>query len=300
MTVVLSILDQSPVADDRDTARAVRDTVRLARAVDDLGYRRFWVAEHHNSATFAGTAPVVLAATLLENTKQMRIGTGGVLLPRHDPAHVAETFHLLADLHPGRVDLGIGRAGGPAATFPAKVELLRQTLARLRVDRPAGSGPELWLLGSSTVAAELAGEQDIDYCFGHFLSPAAAGPALAAYTARSALRPVLAVRVFVSPGGRRAGVLAADYLLWRARKDLGANEPLPSEGEDDRHPWTAAERIHAAHAAGAILVGDPAEVSARLTELAAEHGVEEVVVNTLAPDVADRVRTYELLAEAMA
>ncbi|MEV7628771.1 MsnO8 family LLM class oxidoreductase [Actinoplanes sp. NPDC089786] len=299
MSVALSVLDQSPVAHDRDTARAVRDTVRLARAVDDLGYRRFWVAEHHNSATFAGAAPVVLAATLLENTKQMRIGTGGVLLPRHDPAHVAETFHLLADLHPGRVDLGIGRAGGPAATFPAKVDLLRRTLAQLRAGRSSGSGPALWLLGSGTVAAELAGEQGIDYCFGHFLSPAAAGPALAAYTARSVRRPTLAVRVFVSPNGRRAGVLAADYLLWRARKDLGANEPLPCEGEADRHPWTAAERIHAAHDAGAIVVGDPAEVGVRLTELAAAHGVEEVVVNTLAPDLADRIRTYELLVEAM-
>jgi alkanesulfonate monooxygenase SsuD/methylene tetrahydromethanopterin reductase-like flavin-dependent oxidoreductase (luciferase family) len=298
MTVVLSILDQSPVAHDGDTARAVRDTVRLARAVDDLGYRRFWVAEHHRSASFAGTAPAVLTAALLENTTHMRIGTGGVLLPRHDPGHVAETFHLLADLHPGRVDLGLGRAGGPAETFPGRLRQLRHTLAGLRDGRPAGAGPALWLLGSGTTAAELAGAHDIGYCFGHFLSPGAAGPALAAYTARASRRPALAVRVFVSPDAHRAEELAADYLLWRARKDLGADEPLPPGGAAGRHAWTAAERARAHHAAQAIIVGGPAAVLARITGLAAESGVDEVVVNTLAPEVGDRIRAYELLAEA--
>jgi luciferase family oxidoreductase group 1 len=171
MTVTLSILDQSPIAHDGDGAQAVQDTVRLARAVDGLGYRRFWVAEHHHSASFAGAVPIVLAASVLENTKHLRVGTGGVLLPRHDPSHVAESFHLLADLHPGRVDLGIGRAGGPADTFPDKLHHLRQALCTLRAGRTAGTGPALWLLGSGGTGAELAGEDGIGYCFGHFLRP---------------------------------------------------------------------------------------------------------------------------------
>ncbi|RZU53773.1 luciferase family oxidoreductase group 1 [Krasilnikovia cinnamomea] len=299
MTLTLSVLDQSPVAAGADAARAVRDTVRLARAVDPLGYRRYWVAEHHGSASFAGTSPAVQAAVLLQHTAQMRIGTGGVLLPRHDPVQVAETFHLLADLHPGRVDLGLGRAGGPAYTFPGKLELLRDSLARLRGARGGGTGPGVWLLGSGTTAAELAGQHGIGYCAGHFLNPAASGPALAGVRAVSSAAPlILAVRVFVAATSERAQAQAADYLLWRSRKDLGAQEPLPRSGHAAQHRWSAAECERAAQNRRAIVVGDPSEVRTQLTALAARHGVEEIMVNTLLPDLGERVRTYELLAAA--
>ncbi|GAB1691080.1 MsnO8 family LLM class oxidoreductase [Krasilnikovia sp. M28-CT-15] len=299
MTLSLSVLDQSPVTDGADAAQAVRDTVRLASAVDPLGYRRYWVAEHHGSASFAGTSPAVQAAVLLQHTRHLRIGTGGVLLPRHDPVQVAETFHLLADLHPGRVDLGLGRAGGPAYTFPEKVELLRRSLALLRRTRGCGTGPGLWLLGSGTTAAELAGQHRIGYCAGHFLNPGASGPALAGVRAVNSAAPlILAVRVFVAMTTDRAQAQAADYLLWRSRKDLGAQEPLPRSGQAAQHRWSAAECARAEQNRRAIVVGDPNEVCSQLTGLADRFGVDEIMVNTLLPELAERMQTYELLAAA--
>jgi luciferase family oxidoreductase group 1 len=120
MTLRLSILDQSPIPVGGAPAEALIATRRLARSADGLGYHRFWVAEHHGAAGFAGTAPEIMIASLLEHTRRLRIGSGGVLLPRYEPRKVAEVFRVLGALHPGRVDLGIGRAGGIAREFPRR------------------------------------------------------------------------------------------------------------------------------------------------------------------------------------
>ncbi|MBY8852140.1 MsnO8 family LLM class oxidoreductase, partial [Saccharothrix sp. MB29] len=119
--MLLSVLDQSPVPEGGTRADALRATVGLAAAVEPLGYHRFWVAEHHGSAAFAGTAPEITAGGVLAATSSMRVGSGGVLLPRYQPAKVAEVFTVLSALYPGRVDLGVGRAGGPAGDFPQKL-----------------------------------------------------------------------------------------------------------------------------------------------------------------------------------
>lgn len=117
MSLQLSVLDQSPVSEGMTRATAITSTVRLATALDNLGYSRFWVAEHHDSPGFAGTAPEILVASILDNTEQLRVGSGGVLLPRYSARKVAEVFSVLSALHPGRVDLGVGRAGGPRQAF---------------------------------------------------------------------------------------------------------------------------------------------------------------------------------------
>lgn len=299
MAIALSILDQSPVTAGSTPARALDDTAELARATDHLGYRRYWVAEHHHSASFAGTAPAVLAAVLLQNTKHMRIGSGGVLLPRHDPVSVAEQFQILADLHPGRVDLGIGRAGGPADTFPEKLAVLRETLAAPRSGATPGAGPEIWLLGTGTTTAELATRQRLGFCFGHFLSPSGSHDTLERLRSTNGGAPrTLAVRVFVAATAATAEAQAADYLLWRSRKDLGADEPLPPAGAADRHRWSAAERTRANRNSRAIVVGDPRRVRDTLVAMAAEHHVDEVVVNTLLPTIEERHAAYQLLSHA--
>ena len=120
MTLRLSILDQSPIPAGGEPAEALIATRRSAHSADGLGYHRFWVAEHHGAAGFAGTAPEIMIASMLEHTRRLRIGSGGVLLPRYEPRKVAEVFRVLGALHPGRVDLGIGRAGGITREFPRR------------------------------------------------------------------------------------------------------------------------------------------------------------------------------------
>ncbi|MEU9254954.1 LLM class flavin-dependent oxidoreductase [Streptomyces sp. NPDC048270] len=300
----LSVLDQTPVGEDHTPDQAVRASVDLARAAEDLGYTRYWVAEHHGSPGFGGSAPEILAGAVLAGTSRMRVGTGGVLLPRYHPAKVAEVFGVLASLHPGRVDLGIGRAGGPAHDFPQRLADLRALLAEGGVVPHAPVPPQMWLLGAGRESARLAGRLGTEFAFGHFFSPAG-GPAAfeeyrAAFTAATGHRAggALAVRVVTADSAGRAEELAQSLLLWRARKDLGHDRPLPSYETTRRHRWTGAELERAKVHRTALVSGAPEQVHAALTALASAHGVDELIINTLTPDPADRQRSYELLAEA--
>ncbi|MFJ8589460.1 MsnO8 family LLM class oxidoreductase [Streptomyces sp. NPDC093595] len=317
MTVRLSVLDQSPVGEGFTHSDALRASVELAERADALGFTRYWVAEHHHSPGFAGTAPEILAGTLLSRTRRMRIGTGGVLLPRYEPLKVAEVFSVLASLHPGRVDLGLGRAGGPAARFPQQVQEVSRLLG-LGGGQGGGAGslpplpplvsaaeipPRLWLLGAGTRSAALAGELGTSFAFAHFLAPDPGVVALEGYRqglAASAWGPqkgVLAVRVVTADTQERADGLALSLLLWRSRKDLGQDRPLPSVDAARRHRWSTAEAERAAVNSQALVTGTPERVREELERLATAHGVDELVINTLTHDPADRVRSYELLAQ---
>ncbi|MEJ2852396.1 MULTISPECIES: MsnO8 family LLM class oxidoreductase [unclassified Saccharothrix] len=289
--MLLSVLDQSPVPEGGTPAQALRATVDLAIAAEALGYHRFWVAEHHGTAAFAGSAPEITASAVLAVTTSMRVGSGGVLLPRYAPAKVAEVFSILGALHPGRVDLGVGRAGGPAHDFPEK---LVELLARL----PAG--PPLWLLGASTGSAALAAELGTAYCFAHFLNPGPGVAAMTRYRETARRRGALAVRVLVADTEAEARRLSRALLLWRARRDLGHDEPIPDPDRAAGHEWSAAERDRAAVGVNALVSGTPEQVRARLLDLADRHGVDELVVNTLTHAPADRLRSYRLLAQALA
>ncbi|MER7731329.1 LLM class flavin-dependent oxidoreductase [Streptomyces erythrochromogenes] len=300
----LSVLDQTPVGEDHTADQALRASVDLARAAEDLGYTRYWVAEHHGSPGFASSAPEILAGALLARTSRMRIGTGGVLLPRYDPAKVAEVFGVLASLHPGRVDLGIGRAGGPARDFPQRLADLRTLLGAGGVVPHPPVPPQMWLLGAGRESARLAGLLGTDFAFGHFFSPAGGPEAFDDYRSqfrRTTGRPAggaLAVRVVTADSAGRAEELAQSLLLWRARKDLGQDAPLPSYETTRRHRWTGAELERAKVHRAALVSGAPEQVHAVLTGLVATHGVDELIVNTLTADPSDRRRSYELLAEA--
>ncbi|MGW9068956.1 MsnO8 family LLM class oxidoreductase [Streptomyces yangpuensis] len=242
----LSVLDQTPVGEDHTPDQALRASVDLARAAETLGYTRYWAAEHHGSPGFASSAPEILAGALLAHTSHMRIGTGGVLLPRYDPAKVAEVFGVLASLHPGRVDLGIGRAGGLARDFPQRLAQLTALLGEGGVVPHPPVPPQMWLLGAGRESARLAGLLGTEFTFGHFFSPAGGTEAFDDYRAqfrRATGRPAggaLAVRVVTADSAGRAEELAQSLLLWRARKDLGQDAPLPSYETTRRHRWTGA------------------------------------------------------------
>ncbi|ONI92136.1 luciferase family oxidoreductase [Saccharothrix sp. ALI-22-I] len=304
----MSVLDQSPVPDGGTEAEALRASLALARAAEELGFARYWVAEHHGSAAFAGAAPEVMVGAVLAVTTSMRVGSGGVLLPRYPSVKVAEVFRILSALHPGRVDLGVGRAGGPAADFPRK---LVELLARL------GPEPPVWLLGASTGSAELAARLGTAYCFAHFLNSDPGEAAMSRYHAGGSVRGdvaspssggdavpeprgAVAVRVMVADTAGEADALAEAFLLWRSRRDLGHDETLPGSDRVRRHRWTPAELDRAAVNRRTLVHGTAEQARTALIGLADAHGVCELVVNTLTHDPADRLRSYRLLAEAMA
>jgi luciferase family oxidoreductase group 1 len=215
----LSVLDLAPVRTDQTSADALRASVALAQVADDEGYRRYWVAEHHNMPAVAATSPPVLIATLAAATSRIRVGSGGVMLPNHAPLVVAEQFAMLEAAFPGRIDLGIGRAPGtdqitrwvlrngaspaeddPVARFPEYVENVRALMApegagltaggrtfELRATPRAVAVPPIWLLGSSDFSARLAAELGLPYVFAHHFSGSGTAEALALY--RSSFRP---------------------------------------------------------------------------------------------------------------
>jgi luciferase family oxidoreductase group 1 len=310
----LSVLDQSPVGAGFSPADSLRASVELAQAAEELGYVRYWTAEHHGSPGFAGCAPEILAAVLLGRTRRMRVGTGGVLLPRYSPAKVAEVFSVLASVFPGRVDLGLGRSGGPAHDYPQRVRAVRVLLGLDGADPLAGGEtglvppvrPQMWLLGAGASSALLAGELGTGYAFAHFLVPEPARQALASYRAALAKHGlpgrggVLAVRVVTAESEERAEALAQSVLLWRARKDLGEDLPLPSAEDARNHRWDSLEAERADVRRRSLVWGTPEQVRERLTQVAAEHGVDEIMVNTLTCAPEDRLRSHELLAEAFA
>lgn len=311
MSLRLSVLDQTPVGEGHTPAEALRASVALAEAADLLGYTRYWAAEHHNSPGFAGTAPEILAGALLARTRHMRIGTGGVLLPRYEALKVAEVFGVLSALHPGRVDLGIGRAGGPAHNFERQLDEVRMRLGlatSVLPGLPSGTvapvPPQMWLLGAGSRSAQLAGRLGTSFAFAHFLFPAPARAALDAYRGayaalpgRSPAQGVLAVRVVTADTAAKAEELAASVVLWRSRKDLGEDLPLPSPHTTRNHRWTGQETQRARSNGRVLVSGAPEQVRDQLTRLAADHGVDELVVNTLTHDPADRLRSYQLLAQ---
>lgn len=287
----LSVLDQSPIGEGSTAAEALRASVELAEAADELGVTRYWLAEHHGSPGFAGTAPEILVPIILGATRRMRVGSGGVLLPRYPARKVAEVFSILADLYPGRVDLGLGRAGGPAESFPQDVADLKRWL---------GDDPQLWVLGASGSSAALAARLGTAYAFAHFLNPT---PGLESMTAYHELSPApssaLAVRLIVADTESRANDLAQSLLLWRSRKDLGDDRPIPSIETTRNHRWTSTELERASYNSQALIAGTPEQVAPVLTDLTQLHGTGELIVNVLTHDPADRLRTYQLLAQVL-
>jgi luciferase family oxidoreductase group 1 len=322
------VLDLAPVAAGATATEALRHTTELARRTEQLGYRRFWVAEHHNMPAIASSSPAVLIAHLAAATSTMRLGSGGVMLPNHAPLVVAEQFGTLHALHPGRIDLGLGRAPGTdqltalalrrsaaglsAEDFPQELaELVGYFTGdpRLRTVATPGRGetPEIWLLGSSGFSAELAGRLGLPFSFAHHFSAANTLPALALY--RRHFQPsrwldtpyaMVAVSTVCADTDERADWLAGPSGLSFLRLRAGRPEPLASPEEAAAYPYTDLEREFVLQRREGQAVGSAETVRRQLSELVERTGADELMLTTMVYDIADRVRSFELVAEHVA
>jgi luciferase family oxidoreductase group 1 len=327
----LSVLDVSPVSSGSNGPRALRNTLELARLADRLGYERYWLAEHHNLPSIASSAPEIMIGHVASVTKRIRVGAGGIMLPNHAPIKVAEIFRVLEALHPGRIDLGIGRAPG---TDPVTAMALRRSTDGLDAEdfpqsfgellafsgegfpedhpfrsvvaMPADVGlPPIWLLGSSGYSARAAGQMGFGYAFASHFSPADPAPAMRAYRERfepseNFERPsaILAVAVICGETDEHAVRLASSMELAWVRMRSGNPGPLPNPEEAMAYPYTPAERRLADAYRSMQVVGKPRTVRARIEELATRAAVDEVMVITNVYDHAERLRSYERLTAA--
>ncbi|WP_028081091.1 LLM class flavin-dependent oxidoreductase [Solimonas soli] len=328
MSLPLSILDLAPVVSGTPAAQSIRRTVELARLAERLGYVRLWYAEHHAMPSVASSAPEILIAHSAAATKALRLGAGGIMLPNHAPLRVAELFHTLEALYPGRIDLGLGRAPGgvPGVTRAlraARGELFDQQLAELlacsrgpgdeaRFDavhaEPADAGlPPIWLLGSSGASARMAGEAGMGYSFAAHFSPAPPAPAMLAY--RQHFRPsaqfarphaLLGLAVVCAETEDEARRLASTMELAWLRIHSGRFLPLPSPEEALAHPYSEHERAALREVRERTIVGTPAQVRQGIEAVAAQTRADEVMLVSNIYDHAARLRSYELVAAAFA
>jgi luciferase family oxidoreductase group 1 len=331
--VPLSVLDLAVVAEDSDVGRALRQSIELARVAERLGYRRFWVAEHHNMPGIASSATSVLMGHIAAATSTLRVGSGGIMLPNHAPLVIAEQFGTLEALHPGRIDLGIGRAPGTdqitalalrrsgeslsADDFPQRFsELLAFFNGGFADTHPFraitavpgyGHQPEIWLLGSSGYSAQVAGLLGLPFSFAHHFSAPNTLPALELY--RSTFRPsatlaepraMVAVSVICAESDERAQWLAGPSRLAFVRLRSGRPGRLPSPEEAAAHRYSPAEQLILDARTTGQIVGDGPTVRAALEALLAETEADELMLTAMIHGYDDRVRSFELVAEIAA
>lgn len=325
----LGVLDQSPIGRGEDARAAVENTIALARRCDALGYHRYWLAEHHATDTLASSSPEVLIARVARETAEIRVGAGGVMLAHYSPFKVAENFRMLELMYPGRIDLGVGRApgsdgltaaalayGNPLGIeyYPAKVKDLvafvsgrkafTEAFQQLEATPKASTTPDVWMLGSSLDSAVYAARFGVAFSFAHFIAPGPTAAAMQRYRrdfqpgARS--EPYASVGVFAiaTEDPEQADVFRRIREIQRQRRERGFLGPPPTEAEALAHPFDAAALERMRRKRSRQIIGSPSEVKAAIDALAEETGADEVVVLTITPTFADRVRSYELVAAA--
>ena len=325
----LSVLDQSPVIQGHDARRAIEETLTLAKHAETLGYHRYWLAEHHAIAALADPCPEILLARLGAETRRMRIGTGGVLLPYYSAFRTAESFRMLEALYPGRIDLGVGRApGGDARTaqavgggqfpdagrFPEQVWELAAHLdgnlpaehpfRRVRLQPEVATAPEVWLLGSSDYSGALAAQLGLPFSFAHFIN-AHGGEAVTRYY-RDNFRPgrepaprcMVCTFAICGEDDADAERLAAAIDLRRLHMALNLDSPVPTLDEAARHDYTREERQYVTQQRARALIGGPQRVRRELEAMAQRYGADEVMVLTITGDYASRLQSYERLIGA--
>jgi luciferase family oxidoreductase group 1 len=369
--IPLSVLDLVPISSGSDARQALRNTVDLAQRAERAGYRRYWFAEHHLNPGVAGTSPAVVIALVAAATGTIRLGSAGVQLAHRTALSAVEEFGLIDALHPGRLDLWLGRSGPqllkdraqtdataptpepshtdsgllipkkqkidvgkvlgspffalnvalvnqPGAQAPDYGQQIADILALLAGDYRSpegfeahaipgeGAEVEVWILGSSGgQSASVAGENGLHFAANYHVSPGSILEAVAAYRAAfkpSAVleRPYVAVSadVVVAEDDDTAKELASGYALWvRGIRRFEGAIPFPTPAEAAAHQWTDEDRELVADRVETQLVGSPSTVAAKLRQLQDSTGADELVVTTITHDHADRVRSYELLAE---
>lgn len=330
--LTLSVVDQSPVREGGTAAEALRETIALAEATEAFGYKRFWVAEHHNLPGFAGTSPEILIGQIAARTKTIHVGSGGVMLSHYSALKVAEVFSVLASLYPGRIDLGIGRAPGsdprtaaalaypgPAkgiSRFPEQVDdviaYLNDTLdpshpfAGVHASPSPIAVPEVWLLGSGLDSAFLAAQRGLPFSYAHFFGMGTEhGPAIVENYRRN-FRPStvlseplvnVAVHVVCAETDTEAKRLAASRNLVRLNTALGRKRGVPSPEEALAYRYSSEELAYLEQFSRANIDGTPQQVKAQLEAIAELYQSTDLSIVTVCYDFSARIRSYELIAE---
>ncbi|MCQ4087945.1 LLM class flavin-dependent oxidoreductase [Saccharibacillus sp. JS10] len=319
----LSILDYSEIRSGASPEIAFRETVQLAQAAERWGYTRYWVSEHHGNDVLAGSAPEVLVSSLAASTQgQIRIGSGGVMLPMHSPFKVAENFSVLSALYPGKIDLGIGRSTGGRAEastalldgrsgsfrhYPDQVNKLAGYMRGIgtAVTPKAASSPDLWLLSGSENGAQIAADNGMNLAVGHFVRGRAGRETVQRYRTdfkafHAGDQPQVLVSLFAVCGRteEEAQQLASvfdDYLL-----DIGEGgslQTVPSIAEVQSRTYTEDQKQKGVAGRSRMVVGDPQSVRRQLITLANFYEADEMMLATVSPDFEMKMRMYEQLAE---
>lgn len=329
--IPLSVLDLAPIPEGGDAAQALRNSLDLAQHAEAWGYRRYWVAEHHNMDGVASSATAVLVGYLAGGTQRIRVGSGGVMLPNHAPLVIAEQFGTLATLYPGRIDLGLGRAPGtdPAtmqalrghlagdheANFPQDVVELQTYLGEAEPDQTVraipgtGTRVPIWLLGSSLYSAQLAAHLGLPFAFASHFAPSLLARALQIY--RAGYRPssdwpaphvMVGVNVVAADTNAEAAYLFTSIQQRFLGMRRGERGPLPRPISAERLEalWTEPERAGVQAMLAASAVGAPPAVRQQLAALIEHTGANELIVAGAIHHHGARLRSYELLAEIAA
>ncbi|MBJ6988477.1 LLM class flavin-dependent oxidoreductase [Devosia sp. MC521] len=324
----LSLQDLAPIAQGSTTPQAMAETIKLAQAADGLGYTRLWYAEHHGMPSIASSVPEILIGSAAAATKNIRVGSGGVMLLNHAPLRIAEAYRTLEALHPGRIDLGIGRApGGDGYAMRALrsgggeefsnylAELMAfdddsfpadHPFSRVPVSPGGIKLPPKWLLGSSGASAQAAGQVGFGYAFAAHFSHTPAAPAFAAY--RNAFVPseefpepktLLCLSVICAPTDEEAKYLSTSQAVNWARFLTGEQRQLTSPEEASAYKLTAQQHSIIEHQSALWMVGSPERMAEEISAKAKAAGADEVMVTTTIHSYDLRRRSYKLLAEAL-
>lgn len=331
MTLKFSILDQSPISEGSTPQQALKETAELARYAEKWGYTRFWVSEHHDAPTLAGSSPEVLIGHLGAVTKTIRLGSGGVMLPHYAAFKVAENFKLLEALYPGRIDAGMGRAPGgmPRASyalnngkprdankFPEQIDDLRMYLEdAIPEDHPyvgmqatpmTETTPPIWMLGSGQSSALLAAEKGLPYMFAQFINGEGGQSFAKSYRERFAShngsKPYQGIAIFVVCQDTEAQAERVASSMDLALALSAQHKPTygtPSPESAMSYPYTKFERLLVEENRKRMIIGSPKQVVDKLEELAAAYNADEVMLVTITYNFEDKLKSYQLIAEEM-
>jgi luciferase family oxidoreductase group 1 len=327
--IKLSVLDQSPIRKGATAEQAVQETIALAKYTDQLGYTRFWVSEHHNTGSLAGSTPEVLIAYLASQTQNIRVGSGGVMMPNHSALKVAENFRMLEALAPGRIDLGMGRAPGtdritasilnPSNHF-AEQDFVEQLAdlrnyfhdradpgtiqQKIRAIPQVKTVPAMWLLSSSGQSGLFAAHFGMGFSFAHFINPVGGPQAVQLYKdkfqpSEDLQQPEANMAIFVFCSEDEEKVMqhkaVMDHRFIQFEKGLGLS---PYGYEDIKETeYTLQEQDRIRYNRQRVVAGNPTMVKSRLTQLAESYDVNEIIAVTIAEDFDDRLQSYKLLAD---
>lgn len=329
MTLKLSILDQSPISEGQTAHEALKDTVELAKWADQAGFERFWVSEHHDTDTLAGSTPEILVSHIAGMTESIKVGSGGVMLPHYSSYKVAENFKLLEALFPGRIDVGLGRAPGgmPRATralqdgavrdihqYPQQIDELaaylhdalpeNHPLYGLKATPISDTVPEMWLLGSSSSSASLAAEKGLPYTFALFINGEGGESYVRHYHEQFQPSPyfekpksIVAVFAVCAKTEEKANYIAGSLDLTLLRLEQGmSSKGTPHPDKYVQYRLGQFEKARVDFNRQRMVVGSPSQVKEQLERLSDRYQTDEIMLTTIAFNFIDKIESFKLIA----